>query len=202
MPPAVAVAPVVKKRERRVAKAAKKKPATKKSKALAVKEKEAKQLVIKRERFCQNYIRNREMFGNATMAYAEAYGYNFEEMSTESPVTATDAEGKATEWGDSERVKAEHVCAVSGRKLLRNAEINERITELLNEIGSNDNIDAELSFVANQRSELTPKIAAIKEINAVRGRVRQAVDHTHKFIGVLKHVYGAADKLKDGPIKE
>lgn len=164
---------------------------------------------LKRELFCQLYVKNRALFGNATQCYAEAYDYKLHTLSRVRPVTKsrmvkeTDEEtGEvverevAMEHGDSKYEKALQVCASAGERLLRNVEVNNRVTELLLEVNTEDEADAELSWLMKQREELTPKLGAIREFNAVRGRVKQKVDHTHKFIGLVKHIYDEADKLK------
>lgn len=162
---------------------------------------------LKQELFCQLYVKNRALFGNATQCYGEAYDYKLHTLSRVRPVTKTriarevdEETGKVVErevpveHGDSEWEKAVQVCASAGERLLRNVEVNARVTELLLEVNTEDEADAELSWLMKQRDELTPKLGAIREFNAVRGRVKQKIDHTHKLIGVVKHFYEQADE--------
>lgn len=157
----------------------------------------------KQELFCRVYAQNRALFGNATLSYAYAYGYNLEEMSHEKgdPVEwrqdEKSGEEIAIKWEPSEYDKAYNVCHASGSKLLLNATINKIIDQLMLENSTEDKMDVEMTFVAMQRTELAPKMSAIKEFNAVRGRIRQKIDHTHRLIGVVKHVYDIANKLQE-----
>lgn len=84
----------------------------------------------KQELFCQFYVKNSELFSNATLAYAEAYEYALEELDR----TSEYAEEGETKIGPSEYEKAYKVCSVQGSKLLRNPKIQGRMTELLNEM--------------------------------------------------------------------
>ena len=57
-------------------------------------------------------------------------------------------------------------------RLLRDVKVIQRINELLEEGGLNDqNVDKQLLFVINQFADFKSKIAAIKEYNAMRNRV-------------------------------
>lgn len=156
------------------------------------------ELNIKQELFARCYAQNTAMFGNATMSYAYAYGYKLDEMSHEKgEATNWDKKGTAIAWEDSEYVKACAICAVEGSRHLRNPKINRRIDELLSEYMTDQMVDAELAKVIKQDHDLSPKVAAIREFNALRGRIREKVDHTHLLIGVVKHVYDIANELED-----
>ncbi len=133
----------------------------------------AEKLSIKHELFCQHYVKNRELFGNATQSYAEAYGFNLHELDTE---RVYDESGKMIE--SSERDKAELVCAVQGNRLLRMRKIQERNTELLNELLRDDIVDGELASIIMQNYKLEPKIGAIREYNRLRQRIVEKTDLT------------------------
>src|ERR1700679_2468576 len=135
----------------------------------------AKELPLKpqQELFCQLYVKNEELLGNATLSYAEAYNYKLETLSRES---ITDDKGKKIE--DSEYDKAKNVCAVEGHRLLRMPKLQERITVLLNEMLKDEIVDAQLAKVFLQNKRLDPKISAIREYNKIRQRITEKVDVT------------------------
>jgi hypothetical protein len=125
------------------------------------------------ELFCQLYVKNEELFGNATLCYAEAYNYKLETLSHEE---SRDDEGHLIE--SSEYDKAYRVCSVQGSVLLRNLKVQERITKLLNEMLKDDIVDAQLAKVILQNDKLEPKVSAIREYNKIRQRITEKVDVT------------------------
>jgi hypothetical protein len=128
----------------------------------------------KHELLCQLYVKNAELFGNGTQCYAEAYGFKLDELSRERPkdeITGMDS-------GDSPRELAENTCAVNGSKLLRSAKIQNRLTQLLNEMLKDEIVDGELAKIILQNRELPTKMAAIREYNKVRQRITEKVDLT------------------------
>ncbi len=136
-------------------------------------------LVPKQELFCRYYTQNNELFGNGTLAYAEAYEFNLDELSKEKPVTETDDKGKPIEWGDSEFTLAYNTCSVNASKLLRSTKIQDRMTVLLNEYMKNEVVDAELVKVIIGGKD-SDKVAAIKEYNKLRQRIIDKTDITSK----------------------
>lgn len=128
-------------------------------------------LNINQKRFCELYTKNSALFGNASLCYAIAYEYDLDSLSTDS-VYATDNEGKITEKiSDSPYEKAIKVCRVNGSKLLTIASINEYINKLLNDLMTDENADSELAWVMQQRSDLGPKVQALREYNKIKGRI-------------------------------
>lgn len=140
------------------------------------KEEIGKNLNLKQSLFCQYFVKNRVLRGNATLCYAEAYGYDLESMSTENE--------KVMEWnekkeknelvekeGTSERAKAENLCATCGRQLLRKPKIEDEIIRLYNELLRDDVVDSRLSELIIQKEEPATAIAAIREYNKLRKRV-------------------------------
>jgi hypothetical protein len=125
------------------------------------------------ELFCQLYVKNEELFGNATLCYAEAYNYKLETLSHEE---SRDEFGQFTEA--SEYDKAYNACSAQGSKLLRNVKVQERITKLLNEMLKDDIVDAQLAKVILQNDKLEPKVSAIREYNKIRQRITEKVDVT------------------------
>lgn len=131
----------------------------------------------KHELFCQYYVLNENLFGNATFSYAEAYDYK---LDTLSKTRKTDKKGKTIQ--DSEYDKACNVCAVEGHRLLRNPKIQNRITALLNQILRDEVVDSQLAKVILQDGELRPKVAAIAEYNKLRGRITDRQKHSFEGI--------------------
>lgn len=121
--------------------------------------------------FCTLYVKNSDLFGNATMCYADAYGYNLESLSQEAIYSDPDEFGKKEKLEDSPYTKAYNVCSVSGNQLLRIPKIDDYIKVLLNELMTNENADAELAWVMKQRRDLGPKIQALREFNKLKNRI-------------------------------
>lgn len=103
---------------------------------------------MKQETFCQFYIDvDREMFGNGTQCYIEAYNPD-----TSKP-----------NWYKSANASA-------GR-LLVNVNIIERINELLEKGGFNDeNVSKQHLFLLNQHKELPVKMKAIDSYYKLTGK--------------------------------
>lgn len=109
----------------------------------------------KQELFCQLYATEKEFFGNGVQSYIEAY-----EPDTSKP-----------NW-----YKSACVCA---SQLLSNIKVCQRITELLEDGMLNDlNVDKQLSLVIMQNSDLSSKVAAIREYNKLKTRILTKIDHT------------------------
>lgn len=106
-----------------------------------------RKLNVKQEKFCQLYVKNREFFGNATRAYSEAY-----EIETTNPEDYKTANA-------------------AGARLLANVSIQDRITELLNELLRDNVVDGELAKVILQDYKLEAKVAGIREYNKLKQRI-------------------------------
>lgn len=137
----------------------------------------------RRELFCRYFTQNDELFNNATLSYAEAYGYKLDELSREPVYGEPDEEGNREIVESSEYDKACNVCAVNGGRLLRNTQIQERITVLRNELLKDDIVDSQLAKVIMQDHDASPKVAAIREYNKLRGRIidQSQVTQVHKL---------------------
>jgi hypothetical protein len=138
-------------------------------------------LKLKREAFCQYYTKNQALFGNATLSYAEAFGYKLDELSKEdAKYKGKGAKRKLIE--PSSYDKAYHVCSVQSSRLLRNADIQNRITALLNELLRDDIVDSQLAKIITQDDDLQSKVRAINEYNKVCGRIIDKTrDVTERF---------------------
>ena len=139
------------------------------------------ELNLNREAFCQYYTKNQALFGNATLSYAEAFGYKLDELSKEdAKYKGKGAKRKLVE--PSSYDKAYHVCSVQSSRLLRNADIQNRITALLNELLRDDIVDSQLAKIITQDDDLQSKVRAINEYNKVRGRIIDKTrDVTERF---------------------
>lgn len=132
-------------------------------------------LNIKHKRFCELYVKNKDLFGNATRCYALAYNFNLESLSRDSIFSLPDENGKTELLEDSPFTKAYNICSVEGVRLLSYPKINDYINKLLNELMTEENADAELSWVMQQRTDLGPKVQALREFNKLKGRI---IDHS------------------------
>lgn len=145
-------------------------------------EKISEKLNLKQELFCQLYTKNSFLFGNATLSYAEAYGFNLATMSKEDVVVEVMDEilqkMVKRKVDHSPFHKANQVCSTAGERLLRNVYINQRIQDLLNETMNDRDMDAEIAYTARQREDMTAKMSAIKEYNKIKQRVTAKIDHT------------------------
>lgn len=117
----------------------------------------------KQEAFCRHYAKGEGTFGNATLSYSAAYDIDIGDLSRRDMVGNTIV---GREFKDEYQT-----CSVNGARLLRNAKVQARITELLNELLQDEIVDAELAKVIKQDGDLAPKVQAIKEYNKLRGRI-------------------------------
>ncbi len=139
------------------------------------KKKVIERLNPKQRLFCELYVKNSDLFGNATHCYAEAYNYKLDTLSEEAEYEE-DEEGKRKKVKDSPYDLAYNLCSVEGARLLRNPRINDYVNTMLGSILTEEMVDKELSWVINQRKELGPKIQAMKEFNKLKKRVIERVE--------------------------
>lgn len=143
-------------------------------------------LTIKELLFCYYYTQNETTRGNATWSYGRAFEYDLDNLSHE---CIRDEETWDKEKGvavlgdileDSEYDKAINICAVEGYKLLRNPKVQEKNTDLLNELLTDRIVDGELAKVIMQDHERPAKVAAIREFNKLKQRIVDKSDITSK----------------------
>lgn len=120
----------------------------------AAKTKEGLSLV--QEKFCQLYTSvDREMFGNGTQCYIEAYDVNLS------------------------RPNAYEAARVRASQLLTVVNIIDRINSLLETGGfSEQNVDKQHLFLINQHADLKTKLGAIQEYNKLKARIQKKIDIT------------------------
>jgi hypothetical protein len=152
-------------------------------------------LSLKEELFCQYYTRSKNLFGNGIRAYNLAYDKRLDEHSKEKPVVGKNADG-TIKYGRSDYEKMQTLCSTEASRHLLKPMVNSRVQFLLNQYLTEEAVDAELAKVVMQDEELPAKVSAIREFNAVRGRIISKSDHTVKMVGVVKHFYDEVDKLE------
>lgn len=133
-------------------------------------------LNINRKRFCELYTKNSVLFGNATACYAIAFGFDLESLSDDPIWSDYDEFGNREKIEDSPREKANLTCRVNGSKLLTNTNINDYINSLLNSLMTNEAADAELAWVMQQRTDMGPKVQALREFNKLKSRITTNIE--------------------------
>lgn len=105
------------------------------------------QLNPQQEEFCKLFASDREFFGNGVQAYAEAYNIDLS-------------------------IKGKYLVAkAAASRLLTNVNVLAHIDHLLELRGLNDTfVDKQLEFLVTQNAELSTKLSAIKEYNAMKKR--------------------------------
>lgn len=119
----------------------------------------------KEELFVRYFTQNDETFGNATQSYAAAYGVNLDVPRDDEK---RDENGKVILRSSYDR--ACQLCAVEGKRLLRKPKIQSLKVKLLNELMTNEVIDAELMKVVKQDEDRASKVAAMREFNKLKNR--------------------------------
>lgn len=108
-------------------------------------------LTPKRERFCQLYV-SEEFFGNGVQSYIEAYNLTIESQADYNSARA------------------------AASRLLTNVNVCDRINELLDDAGLNDQfVDKQLLFMITQQADFAQKMAAIREYNKLKSRITDHV---------------------------
>jgi hypothetical protein len=105
------------------------------------------------EYFCLLYASHAEFCGNGVQSYIEAFGVD------------------VSENGAYKRAMS------NASYLLKKSHVLQRINYFLDVGGFNDaNADKQLNFLMMQNADLKAKMAAIKEYNALKGRVKQRLE--------------------------
>lgn len=109
-------------------------------------------LGVKQELFCKLYVQG-ETMGNGVHAYSVAYN-----------VDITNQRGY-------------NVAKSNAHRLLTNADILKRISNLLEEEGLNNaHVDKQLYLLITQNADFSAKIAAIREYNRIKNRTNHRVE--------------------------
>lgn len=124
----------------------------------------------KQELFCKLFASDQEFFGNGVQAYAEAYDIDLSKQG-----------GYSTARSNASR-------------LLTNANILERINSLLEHGVLNDQfVDKQIAFLITQNAELSTKLGAIKEYNALKQRVTKKLKLEGDVPVTLVRFFGEGD---------
>ena len=125
--------------------------------------------------FCEHYAGGGEYFGNAVWSYILAY----------------DIEIPLKRYGElSETQKSIYDSAkVDASRLLTKVNIQKKCNELVDFLIKDEIVDRELVKVIMQNDELSSKVSAIKEYNALKQRVTKTLN------------LGASDDLKEFLLK-
>ncbi len=107
----------------------------------------------KQELFCKLYATDKEFFANGVQTYIEVYK------------------------PDQDKKNWYKTACASAAQLLANIKVCERINQLLEEGGLNDQfVDKQLKFLVTQHADYKSKLGAIKEYNALKARVTKKLD--------------------------
>lgn len=160
--------------------ATKKSPIKKKTKTT-----QTKKLSTEQELFCVLYTghHNRDLFGNATRCYMEAFGYNerIKDIQDQIDEAETNKERGYTVVvrGMEKKMKQVEKSARSlASLLLTKVGIRVRIDSLMDSMISDDFNDREMQYVITQRYDLASKVAAMREYNALKKRIKEAGQQT------------------------
>lgn len=123
------------------------------------------------ELFCIYFTRSgTETFNNATLSYAEAYGFDLDNLSVEAIYKGKGKNKKLVEMSPFD--KAYRTAGVSGKRLLKKDNISKRIDTKLNELyGSENAINARLAKIAFKEVDDSQSLIAIRDINKLRRRL-------------------------------
>lgn len=139
-----------------------------KKKRAEIKEKIETSLSPAEERFCQLYVSDVEFYGNGTQSYIEAFEVEII---------------KGNPRKDSKRnQKTIEAVREAAKTLLMNTYILNRIDELLEEGGFNDQqADKTLQFLMTQRSDLRVALGAAEAYNKLKARIQEKQHVLHSF---------------------
>lgn len=123
-------------------------------------------LTVKQKLFCEHYIKNDDLRGNATMCYNEAFSFKLDEKDR--------TREKNNKWEEiawtSEYDKAYNNCSSESSRLSRNLKIQEENRRLLNEMLTNTIVDSRLAKILLGWKD-ADSLNAVKEYNKMKWRV-------------------------------
>lgn len=139
-----------------------------------------KKLTDKEELFLRYYVQNDETRMNGTHSYDMAYGKKLEEQDKED-AEYIEKEGRKICIKKSSYDRCYDLCKSEACRILTKPYIQARKVVLLNEMLTNEIVDAELVKVIKQDVDRPSKIRAINEYNKLGGRIVVKENHTHQF---------------------
>lgn len=123
-------------------------------------------LTLKQILFCEHYIKNDQIRGNATLCYNEAFSFDLDNKSKE---RKKDDKWKEIPW-TSEYDKAYNLCSAQWSVLSRHLKIQEYNRKLLNELLTDRIVDSQLAkLLFDWKDEV--KLWVVKEYNRLNQRV-------------------------------
>lgn len=164
-------------------------------------------LTLKQQEFCRYYTQDPVLFGNATLAYAEAYGYELDKLDktprredgtiAKSEDDGGESDTEQGENGNSKKRKARVIprsseydvaydnCSSAASRLLRNVKVVDYCEKLLNDLLKNEKVDARLAKIIFQQKDDTDALNAIKEYNKLKQRIIEKREETIDYSGNL-----------------
>ena len=122
-------------------------------------------LTPRQEKFCQLYTTDTSCFWNWVTTYLEVY----------------DVDTTKPHW-------YKNACSLASR-LTSNAKVYNRINELLEEQGLNDEFaDKQMLFIMSQHTDLSNKLWAIREYNRLKQRVLKKIELDIYWWDILKDI--------------
>lgn len=132
-------------------------------------------LTLKQEKFCKLYTMPGETFGNGTISYLLAYGYDLDTYSDKREIDENGKEIPLT----SDRERCYQVSASCASRLLRNEKIIKRNRQLLVAQLTDELADSKLTeHIIKARSDVS--LNAVKHYNDLKGRIVKKMDITSK----------------------
>lgn len=124
---------------------------------------------------------NKDLFGNGTRCYMQAYGFNDEIDKLQEEIdTIMQKKGKGytvqVEIRDRRIRSRSRVATTLAGRLLAKVDIKKRCSFLMSSLFTTEFMDEELTFVAGQRGDLNAKVSAIREHNRLKGRIEEKID--------------------------
>jgi hypothetical protein len=155
-------------------------------------------LTPEQEKFCRNYTQNKEFFSNATLAYADAYGFDLDAQAKDDAQYQNrngevyaeyefDENGRINEIDkrkckkiqESSYQRMYNNVATYASKTIKKMHIQKRCRVLLNEMLNDEVIDARLAEIILKGNH-ADSLRALQEYNKLRQRIITKIDHTSK----------------------
>lgn len=106
--------------------------------------------------------------------YYATYGFDTFGVGVRSYIKAYSPDQSVPNWYN--------VARASSSQILANVNVSQRISELLEKNGLNDEaVDSQLLFVIRQCSDLSAKVAAIREYNQLKARITKKIETSGKI---------------------
>jgi len=172
-------------------------------------------LTPEQEKFCRNYTQNKVFFGNATLAYADAFTFDLDgAVKNDARYQNSDGEiyteyefNEDGKYNDTDKRKCKKIqdssyqrmydnVSTYGSKLIKRDYIQKRCRQLLNEMLTDDVIDARLVEIILKGND-ADSIRAMQEYNKLKQRIITKIDHTSKGNEIKGNVIVFADFKED-----